>query len=234
MKYPFTTSVSLSRSVITMGLFGILVIVAIAVAIYFYVQYQKTQAQLQNPTQASEQETKMLIEQVGKLIELPTREQPTIATVSDISELKGQTFFVNAKNGDKVLIYAKAQKAILYDPVSQKVREVGPINMKPKAPLATPTPANLRVVLYNGTTTVGITSVVERELKTTQPTMVVIDKDNAKKSTYIKTIVVDITGKYASQSAALAQSVEGEVVSALPEGEVRPDNADLVVILGEK
>lgn len=64
-----------------------------------------------------------ILDKVGKLIDLPD-ETPTIATVSDISKLSGQEFFAKAQNGDKVIIFAKAQKAILYRPGTNKIIEV--------------------------------------------------------------------------------------------------------------
>src|SRR4051812_795995 len=43
----------------------------------------------ENPQKINEEETKVLLEKVGMLIELPN-EQPTIATVSDLAPLKDQ------------------------------------------------------------------------------------------------------------------------------------------------
>lgn len=74
-------------------------------------------------------EVQVLIDEVSKLIALPTDEEPTIATVSDPAVLKNQQFFAQAKAGDKVLIYAKAKKAILYDPIAKKIIEVAPLNI---------------------------------------------------------------------------------------------------------
>jgi hypothetical protein len=98
---------------------------ASAVAYYYYRQATNLQ---KDPTAKSQQEAKDLVARVGKLIELPTDEEPTVATVSDPEKLKDQPFFAKAKAGDKVLIYAKAKKAILYDPVANKLIEVAPIN----------------------------------------------------------------------------------------------------------
>ena len=69
------------------------------------------------------------MERVSRLIILPTDEEPTIATVADPDRLQDQPFFDNAKTGDKLLIYTNARKAILYDPVSDKIVEVAPINI---------------------------------------------------------------------------------------------------------
>ena len=66
---------------------------------------------------------------VSKLMVLPTDETPTMATVSDPEKLKNQAFFVNAKVGDKVLIYTKARKAILFSPSQNKIIEVSPLNV---------------------------------------------------------------------------------------------------------
>jgi len=79
---------------------------------------------------AKDSEAEYLVEKVGKLIILPTDEVPTIATVSNLEALKGQAFFVGAKNGDKVLIYTKAQKAVLYDPILNKIVNVAPLNIE--------------------------------------------------------------------------------------------------------
>lgn len=78
---------------------------------------------------ASENELKEVVEKVGKLMVLPEGETPTLATVADPEKLKDQKFFINAKTGDKVLIYANSQKAILYNPASNKIVEVAPVNL---------------------------------------------------------------------------------------------------------
>lgn len=90
-------------------------------------------------TAAAQAEIDVLVAKVGKLINLPTDEQPTVATVTDASKVKDQTFFKNAQNGDKVLIYQKAQKAILYRPSENRIIEVGAVNINQAVP-ASPTP----------------------------------------------------------------------------------------------
>ena len=101
--------------------FTVIFILAIGSAVcYFYNNNFK-------PKNNSQKETNEIVSLVGKLMVLP-EEQPTIATVTDIEQLKDQPFFVNAKKGDIVLIYTKAKKAILYDPVSNKIVEVSFLN----------------------------------------------------------------------------------------------------------
>jgi hypothetical protein len=118
----------------------IIAIVVLAIAVlpsyYFYSQYKKTPSLLSNPTASSTAQAKVLVDEVGKLMVLPTTEQPTIATVSDVSKLAGQPFFANAKNGDKVLIYTQAKEAILYRESINKIIQVAPINLGSSAPVA--------------------------------------------------------------------------------------------------
>lgn len=181
-----------------------------------------------------------LIEKVGSLIELPAGETPTLATVSDVTKLQGQPFFARAQNGDKVLIYQIARKAILYRPGTGKIVEVGPVNTTPQSPTsevagsssaATPTqaaPAN--VALYNGTNTTGLTRAAERVLSGQGAAVQVTTRGDAKGKVYKETIVVEINGTEA-QAEAIAEALNAKV-APLPQGETRP-NADILVILGE-
>ncbi len=118
----------LIRKIGLSGLLVIILVIAIAAAVVFYKKYQDTQNKLKHPEIVAQATTKSLVEKVGRHIELPKDEQPTVATVSDVSKLSGQTFFTNAKNGDKVLIYTKSNTAILYRPTEDKIINVGSIN----------------------------------------------------------------------------------------------------------
>ena len=89
--------------------------------VYFLIAYQSNKA---NPDAALQKETKALTDRIGSFMELPLDEQPTLATVTDQEKLKGQNFFTHAQNGDKLLVYPKAKKAILYRPSTKKVIEV--------------------------------------------------------------------------------------------------------------
>lgn len=77
-----------------------------------------------DPDVAIEQEIKSLTETIGRFMELPAGEQPTLATVTDRAKLKGQEFFAKAENGDKLLVYSEAGKAILFRPSTGKIIEV--------------------------------------------------------------------------------------------------------------
>jgi hypothetical protein len=125
----------------TIALFIVLAILvagAGGAAYYFYHQYTTLK---NNPNQASQEETTRLINEVSKLMVLPSGEDPTIATVIDPAKLKDQKFFVNSKKNDKVLIYPKAQLAILYRESTNKIINVAPVNIGDNnGGTSTPTP----------------------------------------------------------------------------------------------
>lgn len=115
----------------TVAIVAILGIVA-AVAIFFFVRYNQasnTLKQLEEGRKASPTEVKTLIEKIGKLALLPKDEDPTIASVTDPAKLADQPFFINAKEGDKVLIYTVSRRAILYRPSENKIIEIAPLNI---------------------------------------------------------------------------------------------------------
>ncbi len=91
-------------------------------AAYFYFQWKKAVT-----APSAEEEIAEVIGVIGTYMELPEGETPTIATVLDKEKLADQAFFNNSENGDKVLIYTTAKKAILYRPSTKKVIEVAPI-----------------------------------------------------------------------------------------------------------
>jgi Flp pilus assembly protein CpaB len=95
---------------------------------YFYTEVGRIKANPQAElASVAASELKEVVAKVGRLVVLPTDEEPTLATVADPEKLKDQPFFANAKAGDKVLVYNQAQKAILYDPVQDKIIEIAPI-----------------------------------------------------------------------------------------------------------
>lgn len=69
-------------------------------------------------------EVKDIIAKVSNIYLIPSTEEPTVATVSDPSILKDQSFFTQAEKGDKVLIFTKAGKAVLYRPSLNKIVEI--------------------------------------------------------------------------------------------------------------
>lgn len=65
-----------------------------------------------------------LIEEVNALILLPSGETPRIATVVDPSQYANDPLLSQSQVGDKVLVFEKALKAVLYRPSEKKIVDV--------------------------------------------------------------------------------------------------------------
>jgi hypothetical protein len=107
----------------------VLALIGLSVLGYGYIHTKNELTKLKNPSTAGKTETQSLIDKVGKLVQLPSGETPTLATVNDATKLKNQAFFASAQNGDKVLIYSKAGKAVLYRPSTNKIIAYSPVNL---------------------------------------------------------------------------------------------------------
>lgn len=109
----------------------ILGILLVGAVLFLGYQYKQTRDELnraKNPEQAAKDEAQDVLSEVKQYLEVPTDEQPTSATVTDKSRLQSQPFFERAENGDKVLVFTKAQLAILYRPSTKKVILFAPID----------------------------------------------------------------------------------------------------------
>ena len=216
---------------------GVILAIALISSVYFYVQYQQAQTRLANPTLFAQEEAKKVTDAVSRVMTLPKNETPTVATVQDKSKLSNQPFFANAENGDKVLIYTAAKKAILFRPSINKIIDVAPVNINASGSASTatdlagaPKPEEIKFVLRNGTTIVGLTKKYEPTLKAKVSGATVVDADNAANKDYEKSFLVDVTGTKSAQATQIA-SVLGLSVSPLPVGESTP-SADFLIILG--
>lgn len=106
-------------------LFLLVIIAAIAAGIY----YNKLRVLKQDPNKVVEEKIAILVEKVGKIIDLPKGEIPVIATISDTTPLANNPFFANAKIGYEVLMYTASRKAFLYDPSANIIVEVASLNI---------------------------------------------------------------------------------------------------------
>jgi hypothetical protein len=217
---------------IMLSAFVLLVFVgAIATSVYFYREYKRVK---ENPDLISKEEVRSITDEIGRFIDLPSDEDPTLATVTDIEKLKDQEFFKNAQNGDKVLIYTRARKAILYRPSTGKIIEFAPLVIGEQNPEQTQNQQQAEpatVVIYNGTKTVGLTNEYEEKLAQIEG-LSVKDRSNAAKNDYTQTFVIDITGNHVDTVQKITQLLDGETLDAIPDGEAEPQ-ADILIIAGE-
>jgi hypothetical protein len=119
----------MSRSVLIVIIIAISVtLIAIAAAVFFFVKY----GDAKNDNSSTAQNIQERIsDKVARLYDAPS-EDPTIARVSDKETLRQQEgdFFDKAQNGDFVVVYAKAQVAILYRETTDKIINIGPIDLE--------------------------------------------------------------------------------------------------------
>jgi uncharacterized membrane protein len=144
---------------IVLGVVLVLALAATGVLWYQNMNYKKelasTRQQLSslqnNPAIKDQVDAQDTINKVSALVNVPTDETPTVATVTDLSQLKNQPFFANAQVGDKVVIYQNAKEAILYRPSNNKIIQIAPLNTSqqtqaqaqaPAAQTQTQAPAN--------------------------------------------------------------------------------------------
>ena len=234
---------------ILVALVVVVIVALIGTTYYFYNKYKRV----------SVSEVNEIAGKVGKLMELPG-EAPTLGTVTDKDKLKDQPFFANSQNGDKVLIYPLAGKAILYRPSINKIIEVtyltignqsnsnqasqintlqsqqrttdnaGKANTDQASQQPSQTTEPANVAIYNGTDVKGIAANVADKIASLDG-LTVVQKTNATGS-YANTTIVNLNGK--DQAAQkIADTLEaGQVSTDLPNGEKKPD-ADILIIVGK-
>jgi len=187
-----------------------------------------------------------LLVKVGKLILLPQDEDPLVATIQDVEALvKDAPFYSDAKNGDKLIVYK--QKAIIYDPVSNRLVNVGPVFIQ-AAPSSDESTEGIQdeqkiqqeeetelesepisLDIRNGSRTAGKAATLRDELNS-KDIYDVVNVANASNNDYQGDILVNLTGKDVS---GLEQELGITAVTSLPEGETTTQ-ADIVIIIGNQ
>lgn len=192
---------------------------------YFYWRYRQV---MQNPAQyidlkkyalSPDEENNQLLQEIGTLITLPKEETPIISTIKDVEKLKSDQFFIDAVNGDRLIIYQTAKQAILYRESERKIIKAGPVVL--------PDPAKPKVTIIADTDTAAklekqLTTSFATEVEIIGKTVPVVDHENL--------IVVDLGGSNAQLAQKIATALNGTVATAMPEGETQPASADIVII----
>ena len=115
-----------------------------------------------NNNQMSDKQITTLVKKVSKIMMIPD-EKPVIANINQAEELmKEQDFYVGSKNGDYLIVFTGAKKAIIYREDENKIINVGPVVMDQEKP--------------NTTETKEIKETVDKELKSTTTKTVTKEK----------------------------------------------------------
>ncbi len=220
----------LTKKSLLSKLFVLGLVAALAAVAYLYLNAQKELARLstaQGQTELAQREIKEVTEKLGKLTLLPD-EEPVIATVMDAQLLATQSaFYQNAENGDKLVVYPKAQKAYIYSPAKNIIVNAGPLvvdqdqNSRP-----------VRFELRNGSGTPGAAATLKDKLE--QQQQLVSALTDAANSNYTQTLVIPINPAIQPDQLttfAASLGVDARVAAELPTGEATSE-ADILIIVG--
>ncbi len=181
---------------------------------YFYRKYNNVKNA--SPETIQEAQNKRIIAEVSKVYALPQGETPVVGKVSDKEAIKKQYPILDTvENGDYLLIYQEAKKAILYRPSTKQVIKEIPVSVDSGALVSV----------------VGSGSEREAVEKTLTSSNVTFTDGGSANTTISGITVVDVSGKNADNAKALAEKLGGKVGS-LPTGEDKPSDTDLVVFVG--
>lgn len=225
----------------------VIVVVGVGAAFVWSRQGADGLAQLasQPGAKVSADQVKQLVARIGQFMVVPTDEEPSVVVLQNTADLAAQqTFYKDAKDGDILLLFSN--RAIIYDALTNKLVNVGPIVRNDATPLpdgtasasasvtpsATPAaPEAVKVDVRNGTSKAGLAGATASTLK--KNSWITIGTVTDAKSSYTKTVIVDLSGgKKPNAVAALADLLKGTVQTSLPKGEAS-STADILVIVGQ-
>lgn len=190
--------------------FVIIVVGSLGAAGYFYNEYKKLSQKTATPTD----ELADVLEKVSRIVELPEGENPTLATVSDVSRLSGQKFFEKAQNGDKVLIYTQASTAYLFRPTTGKVVNVSQLNVK-NEPSQETLQSSEQIAPEQISSETAVQSVAGDETETSS-----LETETAETSPDEKPVIVKIALYNGSTKVGVTNSFENELAAKFENVEV--------------
>lgn len=142
---------------------------------------------------------------------------PAILDVEDASK-NPQPFLEEAKNGDKVILYYKAGKSVLYRPGETRIVRQGTFS-----------PPDAKVFIRQGSGDEARPAAVKEQISKLTG-IKLVSQDYSINRLNDKTTVVSITDRYPEQVQKIAELL-GASVTRLPAGETIPD-ADILIIVG--
>lgn len=125
-------------------LLTLLVIALVALVVVLDARRREAEQKLQNlsvrleqlrtgsNTQSNLELARQVVQKVREHMNLPDTPEPTVATIVDIEKLKQRnTFYTPAENGDYLIV--TSTRAVLYDPDTDRILDVVPIQIQPAA-----------------------------------------------------------------------------------------------------
>jgi hypothetical protein len=88
--------------------------------------------QLQGNPQQNQEKAQEIVTRVRKLMDIPAEVEPTVAAIVDVEKLREQNqFYAKAENGDFLIV--TPTRAILFDPDTDRILDVVPVQIEPNA-----------------------------------------------------------------------------------------------------
>lgn len=118
--------------------------------VFLYTKYSETKKEVeklstvQGQQELSKTQTQALLGEMRQIIIMPDNEDPVVATITDINQLKDKEFYKDAQNGDRVVVFANAKKAYIYSPERKLIVNVGAFQLDEKAQAQQPATTNTR------------------------------------------------------------------------------------------
>lgn len=230
--------------IVYIGLIGLI----IAIGIIWGIDIRIEKSKVKKASVQSAENVKVL-EELGKLVDLPSDETPVIATVIDKSKLNDEPFFTKAVNDDVVVIYQKAKVAYIYRPSTHKVIDFTRValadntvnnnqgmsnattNSSQSEANKSNTETTLTIKIYNGNETTDYASVMEPVIKEKYGNNVVVSKAGLTTGRYSETLVCMTSENYRTKAEEIAL-MSGGTINTCPPGENSTD-ANIVLILAQ-
>jgi flagellar biosynthesis/type III secretory pathway M-ring protein FliF/YscJ len=109
----------------------VLIIIALGVVAFYFFRpdatYVYNGTDTEN-TQLTDEQVRAVLAELADNIVLPDEANPFVAVITDIDALVAeQAFYTGAENGDYLIIYPQAARAIIYSLKRDQVINVGPV-----------------------------------------------------------------------------------------------------------
>lgn len=191
---------------------------------YYFIRYSQINSKYHEAIMTQDQRNQRTINQVGKIMDLPKDEAPVIFQVQDVAKLGNATvtkqFFASSQNNDVILAYKTANISIVYRPSGNRIVKTDNYTNF----IAAANPIKI-AILAPADQQSGIEKTITEKVLNAD----IVSKGLAKVEE-LSSYVADATGQNATATSELAAKL-GLPVGQLPEGELKPEGASLIVVI---
>lgn len=214
---------------LVVALFALLLIASVG---YNFYQSLQIQDYRKNPTKAAQEEQARITGLIRKHYQIPTyattegdkqvtkEDTPQIATITDITKMKDQTFFDKAQNGDFIVVFPNTRLALIYREKTDQIVNSGPVAVD-----ASQQASKLNVKIYGAPVD---RDAAESKINAAFPGSANITKLDAS-SKVTATVVVDVSGKNAVVAEQLASKLKNAAVGSVPTGQPAPTDTEIAI-----